>query len=279
MLRARMLQPAVPAGACDRGGQLDRRRRRQDADAARAAGTPPGARGLRAGVVSRGYRREGDGIELRPGLRPGESAGDEPLLVQPSGRVPVAVGRDRVRRPGPAGGPPEIQLIVSDDGLQHLPGHATLSVLVFDERGVGNGRLLPAGPLRQAPRWTPCCGRDRGLQRRAAKRAALATWVGRRLRGAVRLQDWWAGRPAEAASLAALRQGTWTAVAGVARPQRFFDMLSDLGLHLRACRSPTMPATPSCPGQPVPSRAADREGCGEDPPRARGRPARLGRCR
>lgn len=238
MLRARMLQPAeLPVPVIVVGNWI-----------VGGAGKTPTllallehlkARGLRAGVVSRGYRREGDGIELLGPDSTAQSAGDEPLLVHLRGHVPVAVGRDRVAAARALlAAHPEIQLIVSDDGLQHLRLPRALSVLVFDERGVGNGRLLPAGPLRQAPRWTPAA--DEIVVYNAARPSTRrAGHLGRRrLRGAVRLQDWWAGRPAEAASLAALRQGTWTAVAGVARPQRFFDMLSDLGLHFEPLPQP-----------------------------------------
>jgi tetraacyldisaccharide 4'-kinase len=64
--------------------------------------------------------------------------------------VPVFVGRDRVAA-GQAllAAHPECDVIVSDDGLQHYRLQRAVEVVVFDGRGAGNGRLLPAGPLRE----------------------------------------------------------------------------------------------------------------------------------
>jgi hypothetical protein len=71
------------------------------------------------------------------------------LLARRSG-VPVFVGRDRVAA-GQAllAAHPECDVIVSDDGLQHYRLQRTVEVVVFDGRGIGNGWLLPAGPLRE----------------------------------------------------------------------------------------------------------------------------------
>ena len=107
-------------------------------------------RGWTPGVVSRGYgSRDGHAREVRPDSRVDDS-GDEPLLIRLRSGAPVWVGRDRVeaaRRLLAAN--PQVDLIVADDGLQHLPLARDLQIVVFDERGIGNGRLLPAGPLRE----------------------------------------------------------------------------------------------------------------------------------
>ncbi|MGM9480932.1 tetraacyldisaccharide 4'-kinase [Roseateles sp. NT4] len=189
------------------------------------------ARGLRAGVVSRGYGREGDGVRLVTRVSTAREVGDEPLLIHLRSGAPVAVGRDRVAAARALlAAEPGLQLLVSDDGLQHWRLPRDLSLLVFDERGLGNGRLLPAGPLRQppAPRKT-----DQLVVYNAPRPStALPGFVAERgLAGAVSLADWWAGGPAQMNTLLALRdQPGLLAVAGIARPQRFFDMLSGLGL-------------------------------------------------
>jgi tetraacyldisaccharide 4'-kinase len=197
------------------------------------------ARGLRAGVVSRGYGREGDEVRLVTRVSTAREVGDEPLLIHLRGRVPVAVGRDRVAAARALlKAEPGLQLLVSDDGLQHWRLTRQLSVLVFDERGLGNGRLLPAGPLRQPPE-TPAA--DQLIVYNAPRASTpLAGFVAeRRLAGAVSLADWWAGRPASMAALLDLRQQPGLlAVAGVARPQRFFDMLAALGLQLQTLALP-----------------------------------------
>ena len=189
------------------------------------------ARGLRAGVISRGYGREGDGVRLVTRVSTAQEVGDEPLLIHLRGRVPVAVGRDRVAAARALlAAEPRLQLLVSDDGLQHWRLPRALSLLVFDERGLGNGRVLPAGPLRQAP--APLAADQLVIYNASAPSTALPGFVAeRRLAGAVSLAGWWAGEPARMPTLLALRgQPGLLAVAGVARPQRFFDMLAGLGL-------------------------------------------------
>jgi tetraacyldisaccharide 4'-kinase len=197
------------------------------------------AHGLRAGVVSRGYGREGDGVRLVTRVSTAREVGDEPLLIHLRSGAPLAVGRDRVAAARSLlAAEPGLQLLVSDDGLQHwrLPRH--LSVLVFDERGRGNGRLLPAGPLRQPPGVPPA---DQLVVYNApAPSTALPGFVAqRRLAGAVTLAGWWAGEPANMDTLLALRERPGLlAVAGIARPQRFFDMLAGLGLRVATLALP-----------------------------------------
>ena len=191
------------------------------------------ARGLRAGVVSRGYGREGDGVRLVTRVSTAREVGDEPLLIHLRSGVPVAVGRDRVAAARSLlAAEPGLQLLVSDDGLQHWRLPRDLSLLVFDERGLGNSRLLPAGPLRQPP--LPLAGDQLVVYNAPRPSTALPGFVAeRRLAGAVTLTDWWAGRPAQMDTLLALRERPGLlAVAGVARPQRFFGMLAGLGLQV-----------------------------------------------
>lgn len=197
------------------------------------------ARGLKPGVVSRGYGREGDGIHLVTRASTAREAGDEPLLIHLRGRVPVAVGRDRVAAARALlAAHPALDLLVSDDGLQHWRLPRDLSVLVFDERGLGNGRLLPAGPLRQPP--SVPAANELVLYNAPAPSTALPGFVGeRRLAGAAPLAGWWAGAPATADALLALRECTGLrAVAGVARPQRFFGMLAERGLRFEPVALP-----------------------------------------
>lgn len=196
-------------------------------------------RGLRAGVVSRGYGREGDAVRLVTRVSTAREVGDEPLLIHLRSGVPVAVGSDRVAAARALlAAEPGLQLLVSDDGLQHLRLPRDLSLLVFDERGLGNGRVLPAGPLRQPP--TALRDDQLVVYNAPGPSTALAGFVAeRRLAGAVTLADWWAGRPAQMATLLALRgRPRLVAVAGVARPQRFFDMLAGLGLGLTTLALP-----------------------------------------
>jgi len=107
-------------------------------------------RGVRVGVISRGYGRSTVGcLEVTP-TRPAQEVGDEPALIQRRTAIPVFVAEQRVQAAQALlAAYPQTQLLISDDGLQHLSLARDLEIGVFDDRGVGNGWLLPAGPLRE----------------------------------------------------------------------------------------------------------------------------------
>ena len=190
--------------------------------------------GYTPGVVSRGYGRFGDEIVTVSPDSSADRVGDEPLLIQRRSGAPVVVGADRV-----AAGhallafDPSVDVVVSDDGLQHLALDRDVEVLVFDERGAGNRRLLPAGPLRERlPRATSA--RQLVLYNAPEATTPLRGFVARRtLAGIVPLADWWAGARPDGDSLAALVGKDIVAVAGLAQPSRFFAMLREHGLHIR----------------------------------------------
>jgi tetraacyldisaccharide 4'-kinase len=189
--------------------------------------------GWAPGVVSRGYgRRSGKVLEVLRGT-PTRLCGDEPLLMHRRSGVPVFVGRDRVAAARALlQAHSRVDIIVSDDGLQHHRLARDAQLIVFDERGVGNGWLLPAGPLREP------------LAQHAPPRSVVlynapqptTSWPGetarRGLAGAASLADWWAGAAPSPSHLDALRGRPVIAAAGVARPQRFFTMLRDRGLDI-----------------------------------------------
>jgi tetraacyldisaccharide 4'-kinase len=190
-------------------------------------------RGYAPGIVSRGHGRAGaDVLEVLPDT-PVAACGDEPLLLRLRAGVPVCVGRDRVAAARALRQRhPQVDVIVSDDGLQHLRLARDAQVIVFDERGAGNGWLLPAGPLREPlPAVLP--PHSVVLYNAAAPSTPLPGWMAQRsLAGAVGLADWWLGRPASPELLAALAGRPLLAAAGIARPQRYFEMLRALGLEI-----------------------------------------------
>ncbi len=192
------------------------------------------AAGWRPGVVSRGHGRRGSGVrEVQPGASAAD-VGDEPLLLRRRGGVPVWVGRRRVDAARALlAAHPEIDVLVSDDGLQHAALPRTLEIVVFDERGVGNGLRLPAGPLREA--LSAQLAPHRRVLYNAPRPSTLlpGPLLGRRLTGALPLADWHAGRSAAAVPLAKLRGRPLLAAAGIASPQRFFAMLAAEGLTLQ----------------------------------------------
>ncbi|MGE5161451.1 MAG: tetraacyldisaccharide 4'-kinase [Betaproteobacteria bacterium] len=191
------------------------------------------SRGWRPGVVSRGYGGAGAAARL---VQPGDTArevGDEPLLIARASRVPVAVARSRaaaarllrVRHP-------DCDVIVADDGLQHWPLARDMEIALLHYRGLGNGWLLPAGPLRE-PRGRldevdaiVCNGEVPAIRASAARYAMRA-----RLGDARPLADGSAAHSLE--SLAAEqrhRRLRIVAAAGIGMPDRFFAMLRASGL-------------------------------------------------
>ena len=109
------------------------------------------ARGYTPGVVSRGY-----GVKVGPHPRVGlgdlEAArfGDEPALIARATGAPVCIHPKRALAAQVLlQAHPKVDVIVSDDGLQHLALARDIEIVVQDQRGVGNRRLLPAGPLRE----------------------------------------------------------------------------------------------------------------------------------
>lgn len=105
------------------------------------------------GIVSRGYGRSSSRAALIDPSKPLPSAlqvGDEPLFLCAETHCPVAVCADRNQAVETlVSAFPDLDLIVSDDGLQHHRLARQIEWVVFDERAHGNGRLLPAGPLRE----------------------------------------------------------------------------------------------------------------------------------
>jgi tetraacyldisaccharide 4'-kinase len=190
------------------------------------------AQGYRPGVVSRGYGGTSRAcVEVQSDSLPAET-GDEPLLIRIKTDVPVVVGRDRVaaartllaRHPG-------VDVIVSDDGLQHYRLHRDIELAVIDAAtGLGNAWPLPAGPLRE-PR-SRLRSVDAVIQvvrgsapprtdlQAKAWRADYTASVAYRLRAPLEKKAW-----------GELPLHDWRAVTGIGRPQGFFDMLQAQGIR------------------------------------------------
>lgn len=196
-------------------------------------------RGWTPGIVSRGYRasrQDGGPVATDDAA---QAVGDEPLLMRRRTGAPVWIGRDR-----PAAlralleRHPEVDVVISDDGRQHLALHRDAECLVIDERGVGNGWMLPAGPLREPlPRSV-----DDGtflIYNAAQPTTALPGRLAQRRLGAVlRWEDWWHGSSQPGEPWEAFRSRRWRAVAGIGHPERFFAMLEAEGLRIERCPLP-----------------------------------------
>jgi len=106
--------------------------------------------GFNPGVISRGYGASNDDPALVTDHSKSDRAGDEPLLIVSKTGCSLVVCRNRVK----AGlfllsHHPEVDIIISDDGMQHYALARDVEIMLFDGRGGGNGWMLPAGPLRE----------------------------------------------------------------------------------------------------------------------------------
>ena len=109
------------------------------------------ARGLRVGVVSRGYGAQPPSVPWRvTAEQSAREAGDEPLLLVQRSGVALMIDPDRARAVQALLSAEPLDLILCDDGLQHYRLARDLELVLIDAvRGLGNGRCLPAGPLRE----------------------------------------------------------------------------------------------------------------------------------
>lgn len=187
--------------------------------------------GRQPGVVSRGYGgRNRVPRAVASGDNPAE-VGDEPLLIA-ADATPVWIGRDRVAAARALlEAHPDCDVIVADDGLQHYALQRNFEIAVIDEaRGIGNGWMLPAGPLREPrarlahvdARVYLTAGDPATSKRDESGQDTVMRYEPLPWRNLVR-----ADAPADPNTW---RGGTVHAVAGIGNPQRFFDLLRRLGL-------------------------------------------------
>lgn len=190
-------------------------------------------RGFSPGIVSRGYGGSKSGMSMRVDARSDPAVvGDEPVLIAMRTGHPVVVDADRGR-----GAAMLVQdgadLVIADDGLQHYALARDYEICIVDgARGLGNGALLPAGPLREPvsrigevdqvlingrlrkPEEAMPTGLQNAIEFRLAAREV------RRLNGSL-------SRPIEG-----FAGTTVHAVAAIGNPGRFFDMLRGQGIQV-----------------------------------------------
>ena len=202
--------------------------------------------GLRAGIVTRGYgagRSAGDRpVRVSAHSDPAQ-VGDEAVLLATQTGVPVVAGRDRVAAVRML--EREVDVLLADDGLQHLRLARDLEIVLIDEqRGLGNGRLLPCGPLREAPSRLSSADLLVLTGARADQEAPSAVSshlpspsaltpapVTLRAR-ACSSTSYAVASPTQVRSLESFAGTRVHAVAGIADPRRFFSLLRASGLEL-----------------------------------------------
>lgn len=188
-------------------------------------------RGWHPGIVSRGYGGTAKSAMQVVADSDPETVGDEPLLLAQNLPCPVWIGRDR-----PAAGRalltahPDTDILISDDGLQHLALYRNLEIAVIDgARGTGNGFLLPAGPLREPISRLNSVDAV-VINRSGAAHSDLPAGSNSYNMDFIGLGFRNLKFPEKQASTADFHGKELHAIAGIGHPQRFFDQLAAMGL-------------------------------------------------
>jgi len=196
------------------------------------------AQGLAPGLLARGYGAKGRGARIVGADSDARAVGDEPVLLRAATGAPVVVSPDRLAGAAllrAAGA----DLILCDDGLQHLALARDVEIAIVDgQRGLGNGRLLPAGPLREPATRLASCDfvivNGPASQAIGVGRAGGIGWTGRRGGFSMQLVPGRArslleGRPER--TLDSFRGAPVHAVAAIGNPARFLQTLREAGLQ------------------------------------------------
>lgn len=187
------------------------------------------AAGRRPGVVSRGHGARARHPRAVDPAGDARDYGDEPVLIARRTGCPVWVGHDRVAAARALlAAHPECDILLADDGLQHYRLARDVEVVVVDgERAFGNGRLLPAGPLREPPSRLEEVDAVVVNGAGAAPATRAPVYRMRLVPGPLyNLRD--PRRTAAPADLA--KGGNVHALAGIGHPGRFFATLASLGI-------------------------------------------------
>lgn len=184
------------------------------------------AQGYRPAVVSRGYG--GQAKQWPQQVRADSDVtmvGDEAVVIARQTKVPMAVAPDRVAATQSLLKHADVDIVISDDGLQHYPMQRDLEIVVVDgERRFGNGWCFPAGPLREPESRLRSV--DLIVNNGTSMRGEFAMM--RRLGKAYSLLD-----EDQSVELETFKGQTVHAVAGIGYPERFFRQLSGLGLNIQ----------------------------------------------
>lgn len=172
-----------------------------------------GQQGAKAAFLSRGYgRKTRGGLVVDAKLHNASTAGDEALLLARIAPTIVSVDRAAGARIAEDIG---AQIIIMDDGYQNFSLHKDLSIVVVDgETGLGNGRIVPAGPLRETPREG--LGRADAIVVMGNGDPALPGFTGTVLRARLNAAE-------------RLDNRRVVAFAGIGRPEKFFTTLREAG--------------------------------------------------
>ena len=181
------------------------------------------SQGLQVGVVSRGYGRAHTSLQIVNAQSLASVVGDEPLMIFQKCNVPVVVSAQRVAAARQLLHQfPSVNVLVCDDGLQHIALQRDIEICVLDATGLGNGHLLPAGPLREP--WP----RQVDLLLHTHQRSLPEGFESRRELSSFALTS-----EGKQVPIADLKLNPVEVVSGIAKPDAFLAMLEQNQFQIR----------------------------------------------
>jgi tetraacyldisaccharide 4'-kinase len=187
------------------------------------------SQGFQVGVVSRGYGRAHTSLQIVNAQSLASVVGDEPLMIFQKCNVPVVVSAQRVAAARQLLHQfPSVNVLVCDDGLQHIALQRDIEICVLDATGLGNGHLLPAGPLREP--WP----RQVDLLLHTHNRTLPEGFESRRELSSFALTS-----EGKQVPIADLKLNPVEVVSGIAKPDAFLAMLEQKQFQIR--RSTALP--------------------------------------
>jgi tetraacyldisaccharide 4'-kinase len=181
------------------------------------------SQGFQVGVVSRGYGRAHTSLQIVNTQSSASVVGDEPLMIFQKCNVPVVVSAQRVAAARQLLHQfPSVNVLVCDDGLQHIALQRDIEICVLDATGLGNGHLLPAGPMREP--WP----RQVDLLLHTHQRTLPEGFESRRELSSFALTS-----EGQQVPLADLKLTPVEVVSGIAKPEAFLAMLEQKQFQIR----------------------------------------------
>jgi len=182
------------------------------------------SQGFKPGIVSRGYggKRKVEPMFVTPNANP-VASGDEALLMAQKTKLPVVVGKNRVKAAQTLIKQYHCNVIISDDGLQHYALGRDVEFVMLDANWkTGNGQMIPAGPLREPLERLQLV--DLVIHKGAVEEGCFYDY---KIDGIYQLNHPGVVRP-----LAEFRSQKILAMAGIANPESFFRLLSSAGFAI-----------------------------------------------
>lgn len=188
-----------------------------------------GGNGYRPGIICRGYK--GKAVSWPQKVNSGSDpnlVGDESVMLAQQTNYPVMVGPDRVQSARALLGEADCDVIISDDGFQHLKLARDIDIIVIDNtRGLGNRWCLPAGPLREGASTLKVADMLVYHHQSTNQKTTKKRYEMRLRTGEILALN---GSPLK--KLDVLKKTTLHAIAGIGHPKRFFNSLREQGFTI-----------------------------------------------